>query len=259
MCGCIRALLRVRYMQWPPWVGRSPLCARALTRQTDNHNLVTNVSVGASQMLVLSLCLGAPARHVPVFPRHVPVMRRAPAARMCTTGAAHARIVVAQRNLPPSAAEKALISLATVDAGFATSVVAAASAEHTRIVLSPVGSCDNDMDDVRKVGEAAASGAAKAFAMGATDLTLEVEEAIEQISHPVDGPGAFEYVTVHRSRGLCIALSLCCLTRRGTSLPLLTSQVRSLVNTDTPRSSPNSECCRAHTCRCKHARPPPRS
>ena len=43
VCGCIRALPRSRYMQWPPRVvacptGRSPLCARALTSQSVSHS-----------------------------------------------------------------------------------------------------------------------------------------------------------------------------------------------------------------------------
>ena len=128
----------------------------------------------------------------------VAMMRRSAIARMCSNNAAaHARIVISQRNMPTGA----LCELANVDATFSSRVVTSASAEHERLVLSPVGSCDNDMDDVRKVGEAAASGAAAAFAMGATDLTLELDEAIEAIVHPVDGP-AFEHAALVAQLGV---------------------------------------------------------
>ena len=124
------------YVYWRLWrvIMRKPSAARS-------------VSAG-----LLSLCVGT---------------RHAPVAHMCTSGASsHARIVIAQRNTPPDG-DEALRDLAQVDTSFATRVVSGASPEHTRVILSPVGSCDNEMDDVRKVGEAAASGAIAAFAMGA--------------------------------------------------------------------------------------------
>lgn len=136
---------------------------------------------------LLSLCVGT---------------RHAPVAHMCTSGASsHARIVIAQRNTPPDG-DEALRDLAQVDTSFATRVVSGASPEHTRVILSPVGSCDNEMDDVRKVGEAAASGAIAAFAMGATELSLEVEEAIESTTHPVDGPSAYEHAALVAQLGV---------------------------------------------------------
>ena len=52
------------------------------------------------------------------------------------------------------------------------------------------------MDDVRRVAEAAEAGAAAAFAMGASELTLEVDEAIEATAHPIDGPDAYEFAAL---------------------------------------------------------------
>ena len=118
-----------------------------------------------------------------------------------TAGTAHARIVVAERNSPPPT-DRALQDLAGVDAGFASRVVTAASAEHGRLVLSPAGALCGDMDDVRKVGTAAGAGAAAAFAMGANDVTLHVDEAIEGLEHPVDGAGAFKYAALVAKLGV---------------------------------------------------------
>lgn len=138
---------------------------------------------------LVSLCAG-------VRPVSTPCRRAA--VHMCT--AAHARIIVATHNVVPDG-HGALHELAKVDSRFSSRVVTSASPEHTRLVLSPVGSCDADMDDVRKVGEAAASGAAAAFAMGATDLTLEVDEAIEATRHPVDG-AAYEHAALVAQLGV---------------------------------------------------------
>ena len=66
-------------------------------------------------------------------------------------------------HITPPPGHAALDELAKVDAGFTSRVVAAASEEHTRIVLSPTGSLTGDVDDVRKVGEAAGDGAAAAI------------------------------------------------------------------------------------------------
>ena len=118
-----------------------------------------------------------------------------------TAGTAHARIVVAERNSPPPT-DRALQDLAGVDAGFASRVITAASAEHGRLVLSPAGALCGDMDDVRKVGTAAGAGAAAAFAMGANDVTLHVDEAIEGLEHPVDGAGAFKYAALVAKLGV---------------------------------------------------------
>ena len=109
-----------------------------------------------------------------------PVAHRAALLHM----SAHARIVVAQHNAP---SDEALESLAAIDAGFPSRVVTAPSAEHARQVLSPVGSLQGETDDVRKVGDAAAAGASAALAMGATELTLHVDEAISSQQHPADG------------------------------------------------------------------------
>ena len=111
-----------------------------------------------------------------------------------SAGNTNARIVVAQRNSVGH--DKVLQDLANVDAGFATRVVSAASAEDGRLVLSPAGSLLGDMDDVRKVGDAAGAGAAAAFAMGATALTLQVDEDIETLVHPADGAGAFDHAAL---------------------------------------------------------------
>ena len=115
-------------------------------------------------------------------------------------GNTHARIVVAQRNSVGH--DKVLQDLANVDAGFATRVVSAASAEDGRLVLSPAGSLLGDMDDVRKVGDAAGAGAAAAFAMGATALTLQVDEDIETLVHPADGAGAFDHAALVAKLGV---------------------------------------------------------
>jgi leucyl aminopeptidase len=113
----------------------------------------------------------------------------------------HARIVVAARNSLVGH-DRALQDLANVDAGFATRVVSAASAEDGRLVLSPAGSLLGDVDDVRKVGDAAAAGAAAAFAMGATALTLQVDEDIEGLVHPADGAGAFAHAALVAKLGV---------------------------------------------------------
>ena len=109
-------------------------------------------------------------------------------------GMPKARIIVAERNLPKG--DKALQDLADVDAGFATRLVTAASSEHGRIVLSPVGSLRGDMDDVRKVADAAACGAAAAFAMGATDLTLHVDQNLASVEHPAHGKDAYAHAAL---------------------------------------------------------------
>jgi leucyl aminopeptidase len=107
----------------------------------------------------------------------------------------HARIVVSERN-SPLGHDKALQDLADVDVGFATRIVTAASAKDGRLVLSPAGSLRGDTDDVRKVATAAGEGAAAAFAMGATDLTLHVDESIERLEHPADGAGAYAHAAL---------------------------------------------------------------
>lgn len=145
-------------------------------------------------MLFFFLALCAGVRHAPTA-----LFRRSTVARMSSSAAApHARIIVAEKNLPPAS----LRDLAKVDCSFASRVVCAVSAEHERLVLSPVGSCHRDMDDVRKVGEAAAAGAAAAFEMGATHLTLEVDDEIEATEHPVDGPDAYEYAALVAQLGV---------------------------------------------------------
>ena len=117
--------------------------------------------------------------------------RRSPvsAIRMGLSTHAHARIVVSQQN---TASEVALRALAEVDAGFASRVVTAASDEHERLVLSPTGPLEGDTDDVRKVGAAAEAGAGAALAMGATEVTLAVDESIDATHHPADGD-AYEH------------------------------------------------------------------
>ena len=113
----------------------------------------------------------------------------------------HARIIVAERNAP-HANDKGLQDLANVDVGFQSRVVTAASEEHGRIILSPVGSLTGDMDDVRKVADAAAAGATAAFAMGATDLTLHLDESLEQINHPADGSGVYAHAALVAKLGI---------------------------------------------------------
>lgn len=114
-----------------------------------------------------------------------------------------AHIIVAERNdAGGAAADAGLEALAKVDASFGSRVVVAASAAHTRLVLSPVGSLDDELDDVRKVADAAASGAAAAFAMGATELTLEVDAAIERAVHPIDGAAAYEHAALVAQLGV---------------------------------------------------------
>ena len=123
---------------------------------------------------------------------------RGAAIRMCSS---HARVIVSRRNEPPSG-EAALRALADVDASFGSRIVTAASSEHSRLVLAPTGSLEGDVDDVRKIGEAAGQGAAAAFGMGATELTLEVEEEIEATEHPADGPGAYEFASLVAQLGV---------------------------------------------------------
>ena len=112
-----------------------------------------------------------------------------------SSASANAHIVVSTHNTPPPG-HAALDELAKVDAGFTSRVVAAASEEHTRIVLSPTGFLTGDVDDVRKVGEAAGDGAAAAMGMGAAELTLDVDDAIESVVHPADGPGVYSYAAL---------------------------------------------------------------
>jgi leucyl aminopeptidase len=113
----------------------------------------------------------------------------------------HARIIVAERNAP-HANHNSLQDLANVDVGFESRVVTAASEEYGRIILSPVGSLTGDMDDVRKVADAAAAGATAAFAMGATDLTLHLDESLEQIKHPADGSGVYAHAALVAKLGI---------------------------------------------------------
>ena len=107
----------------------------------------------------------------------------------------HARVVIGERNEVP-ANEPGLQALAKVDAGFSSRTVCSASEQHSRLVLSPALSLTADTDDVRRVGDAAASGAAAAFAMGAHELTLVIDETIESTSHPIDGPHAYRYAAL---------------------------------------------------------------
>jgi leucyl aminopeptidase len=58
------------------------------------------------------------------------------------------------------------------------------------------------MDDVRKVADAAAAGATAAFAMGATDLTLHLDESLEQINHPADGSGVYAHAALVAKLGI---------------------------------------------------------
>ena len=119
------------------------------------------------------------------------------APRMSTS--AHARIVLAAKNTPT---DPVLQQLADVDAGFATRVVTSASREHTRLVLSPVGSLLAEHDDVRRVADAAERGAAAAFAMGATELSLEVSADIATLAHPVEGVGVYEHAALVAQLGV---------------------------------------------------------
>ena len=113
---------------------------------------------------------------------------------------AHARVVVAAVNSPNG--DPILTALSEVDASFSSRVVASASSKHTRLVLSPVGSLVAEHDDVRRVADAAERGAAAAFAMGATELTLEVDEDLAATNHPVDGPAAYEYASLVAQLGV---------------------------------------------------------
>ena len=135
------------------------------------------------------LCAHARERHISIS-----------AVRM-VAGKTHARLIVAASN-SPLGHDKALLDLAEVDEKFSSRVVTAASAEHGRLVLSPIGSLLGDMDDVRKVGDAADAAAAAAFDMGATDLTLHVEKSLEGIVHPADGPGAYGYAALVAKLGV---------------------------------------------------------
>ena len=112
-----------------------------------------------------------------------------------------ARVIIAEKNTPPLH-DRALSVLSQFDESFATRVVTGTSESHTRVVLSPVGSLQGELDDIRKVGEAAAAGAAAAFAMGASKVTLEVDEAIEEAHHPVDGEGAYEFAALAAQLGV---------------------------------------------------------
>ena len=119
----------------------------------------------------------------------------------CNSGSRHARLVVSTHNKPlPD--HTALDELSKVDASFASRVVTAASEEHARIVMSPTGSLTGDVDDVRKVGEAAGKAAAAALSMGAVDLTLELDESIESVEHPADGPGMYKYAALVAGLGV---------------------------------------------------------
>ena len=152
-------------------------------------------SLGTAALGISALVLPTVAAFALGPCRSAPVQMTAASA-----GNTNARIVVAQRNSVGH--DKVLQDLANVDAGFATRVVSAASAEDGRLVLSPAGSLLGDMDDVRKVGDAAGAGAAAAFAMGATALTLQVDEDIETLVHPADGAGAFDHAALVAKLGV---------------------------------------------------------
>ena len=152
-------------------------------------------SLGTAALGISALVLPTVAAFALGPCRSAPVQMTAASA-----GNTNARIVVAQRNSVGH--DKVLQDLANVDAGFATRVVSAASAEDGRLVLSPAGSLLGDMDDVRKVGDAAGAGAAAAFAMGATALTLQVDEDIETLVHPADGAGAFDHTALVAKLGV---------------------------------------------------------
>eukprot|EP00931_Biecheleriopsis_adriatica_P058806 TRINITY_DN35098_c0_g1_i1.p1 TRINITY_DN35098_c0_g1~~TRINITY_DN35098_c0_g1_i1.p1 ORF type:complete len:515 (+),score=77.71 TRINITY_DN35098_c0_g1_i1:111-1655(+) len=96
-----------------------------------------------------------------------------------------ALIVVATKNAAGD--DPDLQKLAAIDARFASRVVAVPSAEHKRLILSPCGELQAEVDDVRRVGEAAAAGALEAFSMGATSLSLELDTCISSLQHPTDG------------------------------------------------------------------------
>lgn len=125
---------------------------------------------------------------------------RASAARMSTSAlSSHARIVLAAKNTPT---DPVMQQLAEVDASFATRVVTSASREHTRVVLSPCGSLLAEHDDIRRVADAAERGAAAAFAMGATELSLEVSADIAATVHPVEGVGVYEHAALVAQLGV---------------------------------------------------------
>eukprot|EP00930_Biecheleria_cincta_P059298 TRINITY_DN45046_c0_g1_i1.p1 TRINITY_DN45046_c0_g1~~TRINITY_DN45046_c0_g1_i1.p1 ORF type:complete len:494 (+),score=77.29 TRINITY_DN45046_c0_g1_i1:187-1668(+) len=104
---------------------------------------------------------------------------------MAAGKAEHARIIVAPKNVAGD--DASLQALASVDARFASRLVVAPSAEHTRLVLAPCGDLDRDVDDVRRVGDAAAAGALEALNMGATELSVQLDESITSRQHPADG------------------------------------------------------------------------
>ena len=111
-------------------------------------------------------------RRLCVFSAWLPLCAGLRPSALHMSTSAHARIVVATQNSPNG--DPALAALAEVDASFSSRVVCSASSEHTRLVLSPIGSLTAEHDDVRRVADAAERGAAAALAMGATELSLEV-------------------------------------------------------------------------------------